>query len=546
MALMGAHEMRYSSKRGLKKRFKRLSRCKMNEVKTKKQNLLFPGFIIKLFNFVFRYKALLAFDKFRTLKSLMIRWILVFYIPVYIWVIFHVSRFIWFENSAMLSISPIFVKGFLPVPIFKPMNQNNVLDLFLCVCIAFAWALINLVVLNVLVNGIHIDRIEEKWRAACLHVGLVTATNLNPENELKEFPFCVSVNSKSFVVKAMGYVPERIIEKRAELSGDMGLFLGDVGYLKKVDGSTFPDLIEVKYSRQDLPASIPFASVPIARRGSVVFGLGQDGFYSMSLEKIVHLGVSGETGSGKSVFLRQMITQILVTDGQAIVIGIDFKGGVEFSFFSQLGNFVCIDDFEKAGKVLEIVLSEYARRLNIVRNNDSDSVYQLAEKGFYLSPVIVIVDEAAEFFGDKKQGRIYDNIEKIARLGRFAGIHLVVCTQRADVSAIPQQIRSMLVTRAAFKMTQREDSIMFLGTGDAVKLRRLPGRFYIKGQEGNLKELQAPWISKDEAKQILRSVGKKEKNNLIGEIRQTINEGPAIKRAARGEAVSPVIHKVAA
>ncbi len=508
----------------------------MAEQKIKKQNLLFPGFIIKLFNFVFRYKALRAYDKFRVLRSVFIRWILVFYIPVYIWAGVHAIRFIWFQNSAMLSIAPIFVRGVLPVPIFKPLNEAIMLDLFLCVCIVIIGLMINLVVLNVLVNGIQLDRIEEKWRAACLHVGLVTSTNLNPENELKEFPFCISVNPRSFIVRAMGTVPERIIEKRAELSGDMGLFLGDVGYLKKLDGSTFPDLIEIKYSRCDLPASIPLASVPIARRGSVIFGLSQDGFYSMALEKIVHLGVSGETGSGKSVFLRQLITQILVTDPGAVIVGIDFKGGVEFSFFSQLGNFFCIDNFETAGKVLDIVLSEYARRLKIVRNNDCDSVYQLAEKGFYLSPVIVIVDEAAEFFGDKKQGRIYDNIEKVARLGRFAGLHLVICTQRADVSAIPQQIRSMLVTRAAFKMSQKEDSIMFLGTGDAVKLRRLPGRFYIKGQDGFLKELQAPYVSKDEVKQILKST-KRVENNLFRQMKQAIfeNASESIGETAQGE-----------
>lgn len=522
----------------------------MNDQKIKKQNLLFPSFILKLFNFVFRYKALRAFDKFSVLKSVFIRWVLVFYIPVYIWVIFHVSRFIWFKSRAMLSISPIFIRGVFPVPIFKPLNETVVLDLFLCVCIAIAWALINLVVLNVLVNGIHIERIEEKWRAACLHVGLVTSTNLNPESEIKEYPFCVSVNPRSFIVKAMGTIPERIIERRAELSGDMGLFLGDICYLKKLDGSTFPDLIEIKYSRNDLPGSIPFASVPIARRGSVVFGLSQDGFYSMSLEKIVHLGVSGETGSGKSLFLRQMITQILVTDNQAVVIGIDFKGGVEFSFFSSLGNFVCIDDFGKAGKVLDIVLSEYARRLNIVRNNGCDSVYQLAEKGFYLSPVILLIDEAAEFFGDKKQNRIYDAIEKIARLGRFAGIHLVVCTQRMDVQATPPQIRSMLVTRAAFKMSQKEDSIMLLGTGDAVKLRKLPGRFYVKTSEGHLKELQAPYISKDEAKSILSSVNKVgQKNSLHTSLKNAIRED--LKSPAQGygvltpEPFAPVMEKAA-
>ena len=78
-----------------------------------------------------------------------------------------------------------------------------------------------------------------------------------------------------------------------------------------------------------------------------------------------------------------------------------------------------------------------------------------------------MIDEGAEFFGDRKQGRVYEMISKIARLGRFAGIHLIISTQRADVEAMPQQIRSMLVTRVIFKVSQKEDSIMFIGNADA-------------------------------------------------------------------------------
>jgi S-DNA-T family DNA segregation ATPase FtsK/SpoIIIE len=329
----------------------------------------------------------------------------------------------------------------------------------------------------------------------------------------------------------------------------MNLFLGDIGYLKKRDGSTYANLIEIKYSWCDLPANIPLRSVPVVASGKVIFGLSTDGFYSLSFEDMVHLGVSGETGSGKSVFLRQLITQILVTDRQAVMIGIDFKGGVEFSFFSQLGNFVCVDDFDKAGKALEIILNEYVRRLKIVRENNCDSVYDLRNKGLHLSPIFVLVDEGAEFFGNKKQSRIYELVSKIARLGRFAGIHLIISTQRADVEAIPQQIRSMLVTRVIFKVSQKEDSLMFIGTAEATKLRKLPGRFYVKDSEGRLKECQAPYVSKAEVKEILSRVQRDQnQNGLMKSLRSVIYENESPAQVDRSRATSaPVIGlKVAA
>lgn len=499
----------------------------MNEAKSKlRGNLLFPSFIIKILKFLFGYKALRFYDKFRILRSLLLRWLLFFYAPVIIWVLLNATKFLWSRSGEMINIFPIFLSGFLPVPFFRPLTGFESLGwVMICLALGIGWLMINLVVLNVMTNkGIVDVRIEELWRKACLHVGLTCQTNLEPESDLKEYPNVVSVNPKSFIVNAKGFTPEKIQERRAELSAAMNLFLGDIGYLKKRDGSTFANLIEVKYSWFDLPGMVHLSSVPVMDRGKVVLGLGMDGFCSLSLEEMVHLGISGETGSGKSVFIRQLITQIMVTDCQAVIVGIDFKGGVEFQFFSRLGNFVCVDDFEKTGRVLEIVLSEYARRLGLVRQNDCDSVFQLQDRGLYVPPIIVLIDEGAEFFGDKKQGRIYEQISKIARLGRFAGIHLMVATQRADVEAIPQQIRSMLVTRVIFKVSQKEDSIMFIGTGEATKLRKLPGRFYLKDSEGRLKELQSPYISKSEVKEVLSKVNAGGENSLMKLLRQAVNE----------------------
>ncbi|MBD3339309.1 MAG: DUF87 domain-containing protein [Candidatus Lokiarchaeota archaeon] len=437
------------------------------------------------------------------------------------------TQFLWSKGRYQIAIVPCFISG-VPVPFFKPLVKSDNSALETCLVLGMLWIMVSIILLNILSRKyLSFESIESKWRRACLHIGLTTQTNLQPDKDVKEFPTIVSVNPESFVVSSKGITPEQIQERRAELNSSMGLFIGDVRYLAKPDGSTHANLIELTYSWNDLPAHIPLSNVPIHASGEVVFGLGMDGYYAITLENMVHLGISGETGSGKSVFIRQLITQLLVTDPHIVIVGIDFKGGVEFSFFEQLGNFVCADDFKKTGTVLKIILKEYQLRLQTVRKHDCDSIYDLTEKGTYVPPVVILVDEAAEFFGDKKQNSIYEDMSKIARLGRFAGIHLMISTQRADVDAIPQQIRSMLTTRVIFRVSQKEDSIMFIGSGEATKLRKLPGRFYLKDADGQLRELQAPYISKSDVKAMLRQLQRHTGSPLMRLLKTVVREDGA-------------------
>jgi DNA segregation ATPase FtsK/SpoIIIE-like protein len=434
-------------------------------------------------------------------------------------------KYFWSWNGGPAdSVLPFFL-GWLPMPFFRPID-GNIIEWLLCILVGVLWALVGSVMLNIIVErGVTCERIEEKWRRACLHVGLVTSTNLIPDEDVKEFPPVVTVTPKTFVIQSKGFTPEHIQEKRIELSGAMGLFIGDVGFLKKADGSTFVDLLELTFSMNDLPAMVPLRNVPVAGAGKVVLGLGMQGYHTVSLEEMIHLGVAGEPGSGKSVCLRGLITQLMVTNRDAVIVGIDFKGGAEFSFFEGLGNFVCIDEYDGAANALRNVFDEYKRRVALVRASECDSVYQLSES---IPPIVIIIDEAAEFWqSEKGVSRVVlqdalGYVDKLARLGRFAAIHLVICTQRASANVIPPEVRSMLTTRVIFKVSQKEDSIMFISTAAATKLRKVAGRFYLRAPDGNLKELQAPYVSKAEAKEILLKQLAPASSELVDMLRQNV------------------------
>lgn len=499
----------------------------MNVSKAKKKNLLLPHYVLQIVRFLFAYQALRLFDRVKIVGKALLRWMAIFYVPIYVWTLGNVVKYFWNWNGGPAeSVLPFFV-GLIPVPFFYPIS-GNVFAWLLCILVGILWALVSSVILNIIVErGVTYERIEEKWRRACLHIGLVTNTNLLPDEDVKEYPPVVSVMPTAFVIQAKGFTPEIIQEKRPELASAMGLFIGDVGFLKKPDGSTHSDLLELTYAWNDLPAMVPLRNVPVAESGKVVMGRSMQGWQKLALEEIVHLGVSGETGSGKSVFLRSLTTQLMTTDRNAVIVGIDFKGGAEFSIFENLGHFVCVDEYESAANILRIVFEEYKRRVAIVRASECDSVYQLREgKGLSIPPIVIIIDEAAEFWQSEKGvskvllADAFGYVDKLARLGRFAAIHLVVCTQRASADVIPPQVRSMLTTRVIFKVSQKEDSIMFIGTAAATKLRKVAGRFYLRAPDGNLKELQAAYVSKGEAKEILSKQPAPASSALVDSLRQ--------------------------
>ncbi len=69
---------------------------------------------------------------------------------------------------------------------------------------------------------------------------------------------------------------------------------------------------------------------------SLVIGKSRVPMVECSLTEIPHLLVAGETGGGKSTFLRQMITTLYLKNPGYKFTLIDLKGGLEFQTFEGL------------------------------------------------------------------------------------------------------------------------------------------------------------------------------------------------------------------
>ena len=199
-----------------------------------------------------------------------------------------------------------------------------------------------------------------------------------------------------------------------------------------------------------------------------------------SVADMPHILIAGATGSGKSVLLNSMIVSLLYscTPATTQFVMIDPKK-VELSKYEGLPHLGCriIKNHKDAVAVLQSVCNIMDSRYN-----------DMAEKGFKnakdmgLHSIVVVIDELADLMLTSKY-ECERSIIRIAQLGRAAGIHLIIATQRPTVNVITGLIKSNIPCKIALQTSSIRDSITILdhkgaesllGKGDA--LLKLPDR----------------------------------------------------------------------
>lgn len=230
-----------------------------------------------------------------------------------------------------------------------------------------------------------------------------------------------------------------------------------------------------------------------------------------SLDSMVHMLVAGETGSGKSSFLRQLITTLLCTAQNTELVLIDLKRGLEFGLFKKHPKVRVAEDISQAHEELSRVAFEMDRRFDLFKKANvlSFNAYN-AKAEEKLPRIVCVIDECAELFSSKGEGRLEREqigeskrlAQRLARMARAVGIHLVLATQRPDVASIDGQTQVNLGTRICFKTSTDRVSIMVLGCGGAEKLPPTPGRALYKDGT-TLREVQVAYLSEERAWQYV-------------------------------------------
>lgn len=206
------------------------------------------------------------------------------------------------------------------------------------------------------------------------------------------------------------------------------------------------------------------------------------------MAKQPHLLIAGATGSGKSVVINGIISTILTLDSPAAarLILIDPKR-VELVQYKPLPHTICYASEP----------GEPARALNLAVNLIEGRYSQMQKQGvrkYNGGHIYVIIDELADLMlTDKKT--VQPLIQRIAQIGRAAGVHLIAATQCPLATVIPTAIKCNLDSRVGLRTRSAQDSRNILGQAGCETLPRY-GMAYYMTAEGTEK-WEIPMVSDD-------------------------------------------------
>ena len=236
-----------------------------------------------------------------------------------------------------------------------------------------------------------------------------------------------------------------------------------------------------------------------------------------SLPKMVHLLVAGSTGSGKSIFIHTLMMSILYkySPDDVRFIMVDPKR-VEFSMYNNLPHLMfpeVVCEHDKALNSIKWCCKEMETRLQMLRNAECQNIDQYNRTQEVTSGrlpkmpyLVIVVDELAELMGSPMKKDFEAGIQRITQLGRAAGLHMVVATQRPSVDVVTGTIKNNMPTRIAFALASGQDSRTVLDEYGAENLLG-KGDMLFAPQDMNIKiRLQAAFCDNDEIRNAIKYV----------------------------------------
>ncbi len=194
--------------------------------------------------------------------------------------------------------------------------------------------------------------------------------------------------------------------------------------------------------------------------------------------KMPHVIIAGTTGSGKSVCTRSIIMSILynASPDEVKLILIDPKI-VEFKIFEGIPHLLIpiVTEAKKAAGALNWAVNEMMRRYQMFADDgatDIKSYNALArakEDAEPMPQIVIFIDELADMMLVAGK-EVEDSICRLAQMGRAAGMHLVVATQRPTTDVITGLIKANIPSRIALSVMSQVDSRTIIDQAGADKL----------------------------------------------------------------------------
>lgn len=262
---------------------------------------------------------------------------------------------------------------------------------------------------------------------------------------------------------------------------------------------------------------------------SIALGKSIDGNCVVgNIAKMPHLLIAGTTGSGKSVCMNSIIISLLYKAGPEDVklIMVDPKM-VELGIYNGIPHLLIpvVTDPKKAAGSLQWAVTEMLRRYKMmsdlgVRDLESyNGIVTAEEDGQKLPQVVIIIDELADLMMVAAK-EVEDSICRIAQMGRAAGMHLIIATQRPSANVITGLMKANIPSRIAFSVASAMESRIILDTMGAEKLVGKGDMLYAPIGSGKPLRVQGCFVTDGEVEAVAEYV----KENYVADYNQQVLE----------------------
>ncbi len=332
------------------------------------------------------------------------------------------------------------------------------------------------------------------------------------------------------------------LSKITNLQDDIALALGASGVRiapvpNKISavGIEVPNRTVTAVRIRDVIESREFINHP----SPVAFAVGKDiGGNNIvgNIARLPHVLIAGTTGSGKSVCTNSLIVSMLYksTPDEVRFIMVDPKM-VELAPYNGIPHLLIpvVTDPKKAAGALQWAVFEMMKRYKMFSEKGVkdlagyNALSETDEDVKKLPTVVVVIDELADLMLVAAK-EVEESICRVAQMGRAAGMHLVIATQRPSSDVITGLMKANIPSRIAFAVASSLESRIILDTTGAEKLVGKGDMLYAPLGAGKPTRVQGCFITPEEIERVVDYVkqsGEAEySQDVMDKIEQAVKE----------------------